>query len=193
RKRIARLDRDGELDAERPSHGAIVRAALLKVDGANNPKWPQHGVIELAASTQVSYPKRYVVDHPSPHSPGGLTRAVSRAGRTPASAAPHSSASAHRPLAGIFNDQRAELDSPHSSIVYSTPLSKRNGSPRIGKQPRRSSAPETAQPREQIPIYHLRRFLLHPVSDLLYALQLEVVAQRTPGLGAFGTRPRVPF
>src|SRR5262249_11360836 len=86
------------------------------------------------------------------------------------------------------NDQRAQLDSPHSSIVYFTPLSKRNGSPRIGKQPRRSSAPETAQPREQIPIYHLRRFLLHPVSDLLYALQLEVEAQRAHGLGEFGTQ-----
>src|SRR5262249_33644641 len=69
RQRIARLDRDGELDAEGACHCAIVRAALLKVDDANDPKWPQYCVIEPAAPLQVSYAERNVVDHPSPTLP----------------------------------------------------------------------------------------------------------------------------
>src|SRR5262249_19506636 len=52
RHRIARLDRDGELDAERASHGAIIGTPLLEVDDADDSKWPQRCVIEPTAPLQ---------------------------------------------------------------------------------------------------------------------------------------------
>ena len=64
--RIAHLDGDRELDAQRACHRAIVRAPLLKINDANNPEWPQHGIVEPTAALQISYPQRDVVKHSVP-------------------------------------------------------------------------------------------------------------------------------
>src|SRR5262245_22813277 len=80
RQRIAWFDRDGELDAERASHGSIVRTTLLEVDNADDSKWPQHGIIEPTALLQVPHAHRHVVDHLSQSSSGLTTEFSSGAG-----------------------------------------------------------------------------------------------------------------
>src|SRR5690349_9620859 len=55
---------DRELDAERPWRRSIVRTAIIaEVNDPHEAEWLQYSVVEAAASREVGYAERHVIEH----------------------------------------------------------------------------------------------------------------------------------